>query len=75
MDDQRRPSVELLHLVVGDQVGHADGLPALLVLPQHRVQGGQQRPDVPLLPLDPVQDLHGTSSRSGTSGQVLLVIV
>lgn len=65
VDDQRRPSVELLHLIVRHQVGHAHGLPALLVLPQHRVQSRQQRSDVSLLPLDPVQDLNGTSNTSG----------
>lgn len=58
MDNQHSLPVELLHLVRGHQVSHAHRLPAGLPLPQHRVKSGQQRPDVPLLPLDPVQDLQ-----------------
>lgn len=58
MDHQHRLSVVLLHLVGRHQVGHAHRLPAGLPLPQHRVQGRQQRSDVSLLPLNPVQDLQ-----------------
>lgn len=54
MDHEDGLPVELLHLVRRDQVGHAHGPPAGLALPQHRVQCGQQRADVPLLALDPV---------------------
>ena len=58
MDNQHSLSVELLHLVGCHQVGHAHRLPAGFTLPQHRVQGRQQRSDVSLLPLNPVQDLQ-----------------
>lgn len=67
VDNQRRPPVELLHLLGRHKVSHAHGLPALLVLPQHCVQSGQQCSDVSLLPLDPVQDLHRTTDTLGPS--------
>ncbi len=57
--------VDLLHLIRCDQICHVDGFPAGLSLPQDRVQCGEQRSDVPLLPLDPIEDLtHEPSSSS-----------
>lgn len=63
VNNQRCPSVELLHLFGSHQISHAHGLPAVLVLPQHRVQSRQQRSDVSLLPVDPVQNLHVTINK------------
>lgn len=57
MHHQRGLSVELLHLIRSHQVSHAHGPPASLALPQHCVQSREQSSDVPLLSLDPVQDL------------------
>lgn len=63
MNNQRCPSVELLHLFGSHQLSHAHRLPAVLVVPQHRVQSRQQCSDVPLLPFDPVQNLHATINK------------
>lgn len=57
VDHQHRSPVELLDLVGGDEVGHSHRFPARLALPEHGVERGQKGPDVPLLPLDPLQDL------------------
>lgn len=63
MNNQRCPSVELLDLFGSHQLSHAHRLPAILIVPQHRVQSRQQRSDVPLLPFDPVQNLHVTINK------------
>lgn len=59
--------VDLLHLIRCDQICHVNGFPAGLSLPQDRVQRGEQRSDVPLLPLDPIEDLTDEPSSSSSS--------
>ena len=65
MDHENGLAVHLLHLLGGHQVSHANGPPARLPLPQHRVHGGQQRADVAFLTLDPVKDLGHTQRGGG----------
>lgn len=64
MDHQHGLAVDLLDLLRGDQVGHAHRPPPALSLPQDRVHGGQQGTDVPLLALNPVQDLEETQAHN-----------
>lgn len=63
VDGQHSSAVLFFHLPGGHQVGHAHGGPAALAVPQHGVQGGQQRTDVPLLALRPLQELRDGTLR------------
>jgi len=57
MDTEHRLAVHLLDLLRGDELVHANLRPLGLLVPQHHVQGTQQRADVALLTLDPVTNL------------------
>lgn len=62
--------VSLLDLIGGHQVSHAHRFPARLSFPQDRMQGGDQGPDIPLLPLDPVQDLSRFQEQERKEGHL-----